>query len=307
MQKRLKILGSVEDHISVCICTYKRPRLLKNLLEMLQNQITNDLFVYSVVVVDNDFNQSAKAIVESFKDNSKIQIEYYVEPIQNIALARNKAVVNSKGDFVAFIDDDEFPIDDWLLNLYQTLNKYGVEGVLGPIKPYFDTSPPKWIIKGRVFERPAHETGTILNWNNTRTGNVLLKRNLFGKQKDLFDPAYGSGGEDRDFFRRMIKIGYKFIWCGEATVLELIPPVRFKRTFMLKRALLRGKVSLISSSPIDILKSVLAIAQYTLMLPFLLFIGHHHFMKYLIKDFDHLGRVLAFFGINAVKENYVLE
>ena len=41
---------------------------------------------------------------------------------QNIALARNKAIENAKGDFIAFIDDDEFPLDQWLLNHVQSFD-----------------------------------------------------------------------------------------------------------------------------------------------------------------------------------------
>ena len=42
------------QHVSVCICTYKRPVLLKRLLEGLGEQDTSGLFTFSIVVVDND-------------------------------------------------------------------------------------------------------------------------------------------------------------------------------------------------------------------------------------------------------------
>jgi len=41
----------------------------------------------------------------------------------------------------------------------------------------------------------------------------------------------------------MIERGHAFVWCNEAVVYEVVPPVRWRRTFMLRRALLRGKVS----------------------------------------------------------------
>lgn len=41
-------------HISVCICTFKRPSLLLRLLKELAGQETQGLFTYSIVVVDND-------------------------------------------------------------------------------------------------------------------------------------------------------------------------------------------------------------------------------------------------------------
>jgi succinoglycan biosynthesis protein ExoM len=300
-------MDSKHDHITVCICTYKRPKLLEKLLKNLQTQQTDGLFTYSVVVVDNDCNQSARGTIECLGKSSRIDIDYYVEPEQNIALARNKAVENARGNFIAFIDDDEFPGDEWLLNLQRALIRYNVDGVLGPVKPHFETPPPPWIIKGKIFERLSHETGTFLSWENTRTGNVLLKKSIFEVPGNSFNPAFGSGGEDRDFFKKMIEKGHLFIWCKEAPVYEIVPQGRFKRTFMLKRALLRGKVSLNSCNNFDVVKSVVAVTQYTLALPFLIPLGQHRFMRLLIKDFDHLGRLMAFCGISAIKEKYLME
>jgi glycosyltransferase involved in cell wall biosynthesis len=89
---------------------------------MLEGQKTESLFDYSNVIADNDRSESARQTVESCTRQLKISISYYVEPEQNIAYARNKAVENAKGDFIGFIDDDEFPIEQWLLNHYKAEN-----------------------------------------------------------------------------------------------------------------------------------------------------------------------------------------
>ena len=130
---------SETHHISVCICTYKRPKLLEKLLLSAEKQDTEGRFYYSIVVIDNDRFESAREIVESYKLRSKLQVSYAVEPEQNIALARNKAVENSNGDFIAFIDDDEFPEHEWLLNLYIAMRTFGAHGILGQVKTYFET------------------------------------------------------------------------------------------------------------------------------------------------------------------------
>jgi len=296
-------------HISVCICTYKRPELLGRLLSKLEEQETEGLFDYSIVIVDNDRFESARQTAESCARQSKISISYYVEPEQNIALARNKAIENAKGDFLGFIDDDEFPQQDWLGCLYKTCKKYNADGALGPVLPYFNGTPPKWILRGNFYERPTHETGTILQWRFTRTGNVLLSVDILRGDRIIFNPKLGSGGEDRDFFRRMIEKGHNFVWCNEAPVYEVIPPHRWKKSFMLRRALLRGQGILAnpSYSRSSVVISLLAIPVYTFILPFLLLIGEHVFMKYLIKDCDHLGKILAFLGISVIKEKYITE
>src|SRR5262249_58567205 len=51
--------------ISICVCTYRRPAQLEQLLKMLDQQATWGLFRFSVVVVDNDARQSARGTVES--------------------------------------------------------------------------------------------------------------------------------------------------------------------------------------------------------------------------------------------------
>src|SRR5262249_13059456 len=164
---------------------------------------------------------------------------YCVEPQQNIALARNKAFENADGDFVAFIDDDEFPAKYWLLTLFNACNEYGVDGVLGPVNRHFDEEPPGWVMKGKFYERPTSPTGLVIDWRKGRTGNVLLKKRIFAADAQPFKPEFRQG-EDQDFFRRMIDNGHVFIWCNEAVAYEVVPPIRWKRTFMLKRALLRG-------------------------------------------------------------------
>jgi succinoglycan biosynthesis protein ExoM len=294
-----------KTHISVCICTYKRRKHITKLLKSLRDLDTEGLFGYSIVIVDNDFKESAKQSVEDLTRHSPVSISYFNEPEQNIALARNKAVAEAKGEFIAFIDDDEVPSRGWLLNLYKAYLKFHADGVLGPVLPFYEVDPPKWVVEGRFYERPSHKTGTLLDWTNTRTGNVLLRRDIFDNTENPFRREFGSGGEDRDFFRRMIAKGFRFVWCAEAQVYEAITSVRFERSFMLRRALLRGQLPHFTT--VDYLKSFIAVPCYTATLPFLLVAGHHRFMKYLIKDFDHIGRLLGLSGINVIKEKYVVE
>ena len=108
-------------HISVCICTFKRPELLRELLDRLNDQRTDGLFAYCVVVADNDPEQSARPVATALSPTSRLRVTYCSEPRQNIALARNKALQHAEGDFIAFIDDDEYPEDDWLCESVQDL------------------------------------------------------------------------------------------------------------------------------------------------------------------------------------------
>jgi glycosyltransferase involved in cell wall biosynthesis len=296
-------------HISVCICTYKRPDLLVRLLNELGKQSTGGgLFTYSIVVADNDRFRSAEPVVSAFAANSTLSVTYCVEPRQNIALARNKAIEHARGDFVAFLDDDEFPITCWLLTLFEACTAYGVDGVLGPVKPHFDEEPPRWVVQGNFYNRATYPTGFVIDWTKGRTGNVLLKTQLFDGGGQPFRPECRTG-EDQDFFGRMIAKGHVFIWCNEAVAYELVPPIRWKRTFMLRRALLSGAASCVHPAfgGGDIAKSVIAVPAYAAGLPFALVLGQGRFMTLLVKLFNHLGLLLAVVGINPISEPYVTE
>ncbi len=301
-------IASDRKHISVCICTYKRPILLGRLLEELRKQETGELFTFSIVVVDNDHLESAKRIVTEYLPISPIRVTYCVEPRQNIALARNKAIENADGDFIAFIDDDEFPMDRWLLTLFNTCEEYHADGVLGPVKPHYDQEPPGWVVKGKFHERDTYPTGFVIDWRKGRTGNVLLRKLVFLGLGQPFTPEFRTG-EDQEFFHRVIKRGHVFIWCNEAVAYEVVPPIRWNRTFMLRRALLRGAIKPMTPTfgPRDIAKSLIAVPVYTMLLPFALLVGQDKFMALSIKLFDHLGKLLAVVGINPVSEQYVTD
>jgi len=107
----------------------------------------------------------------------------------------------------------------------------------------------------------------------------------------------------------MIRKGYVFIWCNEARAYEYVPPIRWKRMFLIKRALLRGEVSLNHPEMVipSTIKSLIAIPVYTMALPLLLILGHHIFMQYLVKDLDHIGKILSLLGLNLIKQKYVTE
>jgi len=301
-------MPNATQHITVCICTYKRPELLGRLLDGLGGQGASGCFTFSIVVVDNDHAESAKRVVEEFKATSPIRVTYCVEPRQNIALARNKAIENAKGDFVAFIDDDEFPTDRWLLTLFNACEEYHVDGVLGPVKPHYDQEPPRWVVKGKFHERETYPTGFIIDWRKGRTGNVLLRKQIFVGLEQPFRPEFRTG-EDQDFFHRMIEKGHVFVWCNEAVAYEVVPPIRWKRTFMLRRALLRGAIEPKTPTfgPRDVAKSLIAVPVYALALPFALMAGQDKFMGLLVSLCDHLGKLLAVVGINPVTEPYVTE
>ncbi len=296
------------EHISVCVCTYKRRDFLTRLVLELKKQETDGLFTYSLVVADNDPEKSAASVVAELQANTPFEIKYAWEPKRGIANARNRVVANAHGDYLAFIDDDEFPAPMWLLTLFKTCREYKTDGAFGPVKTSLRCCSAEWMLRSRFYDRRVNPTGTPVEWQEARTGNVLLKRSVVGDDPMPFRPEFRVG-EDQDFFRRKMEEGRKFVWCAEAEAFETVPPSRWKRSYLIKKALLRGSAAALQPScgPASIVRSIIAVPMYALALPFSLLLGHHRFMTVLVKLCDHLGKLLALAGIQPIKEAYVSE
>jgi glycosyltransferase involved in cell wall biosynthesis len=278
--------------------------MLGRLLGELAKLETGGAFDLSVVVADNDRECSAREVVEAFARRAPFEVVYCAEPEQNIALARNRAIAHAKGDFIAFIDDDEFPGPDWLARMLAACEEHGSAGVLGPVRPHFDDEPAAWLVRGRFCERPEHPTGMRMDWNGCRTGNVLFRRSILPEGEPPFDRAFGTGGEDKDFFMRMNGRGHFFTWCNEAPVYETVPPSRQRASYMFKRALLRGRNIL--KHPEGRLRviatSLVALPAYTAVLPVVALFGKHKAVHFGIRWCDHCGRLLALVGLNRINE-----
>ena len=292
-------------HITVCIPTYQRPQMLSRCIASLRDQRT-DWFTYSIVVVDNDSAGSARGDAEGWRGRCGFELSYVLEERQNISLARNRGIRESSGDFLAFIDDDEIAGPDWLHNLFTAIMEYRADGVLGPVKPDYAGDPPRWLVRSELCVRESFPTGTILTRAKyMRTGNVLLRRGIFDGNDSPFNPRFGrSGGEDKDFFARMVADGHSFVWCEEACVHETVPLERQTRSYHLRRALLRG-VTAAEQEPIISLrtvKSLIAVFVYGISLPFLLIAANSLSMKYLVRSFDHIAKLLAHIGIKLSTE-----
>ncbi len=305
-KEQLREESTENNHITVCICTYKRPYLLEKLISKLEGQITEEFLQFNVVIIDNDPEISAKAIVKQIKNKTKLSIKFYHEPERSISLARNKCIKEADGKYIVFLDDDEFPNDIWLQQLFNAIENFSADGVLGPVEPYYDEEIPKWLRKSDLLKRGRFHTGYLIrNSKYTRTGNVIFNRNIFNNMKAPFDPKYGKiGGGDVEFFQRMLERDKKFVWCDEAIVYENIEAKRRKKMYYIKRAFTRGltnsmKLSFFSKGTF---KSLAAIPIYIGIVPISVLFGQHVSIKYSVKLCDHLGKILGYLGVKIVKE-----
>jgi succinoglycan biosynthesis protein ExoM len=293
--------------ISVCIATYRRPERLAAVLEDLARQ---QFPPTEVVVVDNDSDASATATVEHCAQaGTSFRVRYAVQPRKNIALTRNMTVELACEDWLAFIDDDERAPAFWLTRLTEAVEKFRADVVLGPVEPVVPDEAPDWIRRGRFYDFPRVQTGSVVPPNRLRFGNVLIRGELLRTLGvPPFDPAYGlTGGEDGDLLSRLTLRGARIIWCNEAFVEEPIEKARLSLKWLLRRNmrggqdfarhLLSGRYGVQTASRSRLftralLQMILAGVLTVVALPF----GRHHAAHWLTKASANLGKLSIFLG-----------
>lgn len=91
--------------VSVVIPTHNRPELLKKAVSSVLNQTYKD---FELIIIDVGLERRSDNIVSEFNDSSIIYIKSEKE--LNGSAARNIGIKQAKGDFIAFLDDD----DEWV-------------------------------------------------------------------------------------------------------------------------------------------------------------------------------------------------
>lgn len=225
--------------VSICIATYHRRFGLARLLASLSRLKLPDGLRAEVIVVDND-PASDPADMPGADAAPPFALRWLREPRRNIAYARNLAVANARGRWLAFVDDDEVVDESWLASYWELASEGECDGYFGPVVPRIEAWYTPWL-DASFFARARFVSGTRVTQLGAHTCNAFVRRALF--RDACFDPAFGSsGGEDTALFRRLAARGARFAWCDEAVVHEFVPAERHRPGWLAQRAFRGGCV-----------------------------------------------------------------
>jgi len=235
--------------IAICICTRNRQDGLKKLLDSLMKMQAPLDTKIRIVVVENDSKNFSEDIVNGFALKSKIKTNYFLEPRQGLAFARNRTVYDAgKCDFCCFVDDDQVVSPDWLVELVKCQLEYDADGVWGPNPPIFNGSVPSYI---REFHMPAmHDYGTIVRFGYTNC--LLLRKSYLDRIDGPFDLRLNfTGGEDNYFTWHITNLGGIIRYNPNAIAYELIPQSRATIRYVIKRTYKNSNTGLFLKSLIE--------------------------------------------------------
>ena len=130
---------------SVIIPVYNRAPALKRAIESVRAQSCQD---FEIVVVDDGSQDDPRSVAESFQDS---RIHFISQPNGGGGKARNTAIDQARGRFIAPLDSDDVFLTHHLASMKALLENTG--NVVGYARVRVDRG------EGRIFLKPPRALG----------------------------------------------------------------------------------------------------------------------------------------------------
>ena len=133
--------------VSVIIPVYNAEKYLEECLDSLLRQTFTDM---EIICVDDGSTDSSAEILKRFQEKDR-RIRVLFQENQYAGIARNNGMKIAQGEYLLFLDADDFFEDTLLEKIYSQGKKMGADIVLFGAKQYNEktgcVSPASWYLK----------------------------------------------------------------------------------------------------------------------------------------------------------------
>lgn len=295
-------------HISIAICTWNRCALLRQTLKSLQKLAVPNDVDWEVIVVDNNSTDSTSVIAQQFA--SELPIRYVLEENQGLCHARNRALAESHGEYIAFIDDDVIVHTNWLTDYLAAGRRWPDSAYFtGKVMPWFENQPSEAV--ATVMNELAgvewlgydlgREERRLLATEGPRGANMMYRKRLI---KDIyFDQAFGRQknevifGDESDFCSRIHAKGLYGVWVPNAALEHYVPKARTEKKY-LRNFFIGLGISMVRKKQVASGRKVCNVPRWILLKYFeMFFVKYLHLIKHgktaYFRDLTHQWRFLG--------------
>lgn len=219
--------------LSLIIATYNRAEQLMVTLDSVARQ-TLSADRWECIVVDNNSKDDTRQRVEAFAaEHPQLNIVYHLEQNQGLSYARNAGIAKAQGDIIAFVDDDERIVPEFVEAYVELFDsKADAMSAGGKIIAEYPTGRPEWM--SRYTEQPIAnpmDFGSEVKLFPKRRipggGNMAMRRSVF-EEVGVFNTNLGRtggrliGGEESELFERMAERGMACYYVPRAVMYHII-------------------------------------------------------------------------------------
>jgi glycosyltransferase involved in cell wall biosynthesis len=249
--------------VTVAICTWNRCELLRQTLEQMTRLLIPVGLKYEILVVDNNSTDATEQVVAGFA--TRLPVRRVFESTPGKSFACNRAMRESRGDYILWTDDDVLVEETWLGAFMAGARQFPEAAAFGgTIVPWFTHAPDPEMCD--VF--PALGTG-FCGLERTMPAGILPdeEQHIWGANMAFrrravegmsFDTAFGpsphilgGGREELLFIRQMRRKGGIVIWLPAMRVKHYVMPSRTTLKYLKSYYRTKGYEQIREQPPID--------------------------------------------------------
>ena len=228
--------------LTLLIPTFNRSRELLRALHSVAEQTLDPTLWECVIVDNNSTDDTAEAVTRFAEEHPSLQIRRVVETQAGVSHARNRGLREATTELIASIDDDERINPDFLaayLRFFDAHPEANIAG--GKIIAEYPSGRPAWM--SRWTERPianpmdyGEEIRPFPKGALPGGGNMAFRRSVALQYG--FDTQLGRvggkliGGEENDFFLRLVASGETLWYVPQAVMWHIIPPEKLTPDYL---------------------------------------------------------------------------
>jgi len=206
-------LGTAEPLVSVILVHHNRPSTLAEALKSVLAQTYTNI---EIIIVDDGSTAQAFRTVESMvAEAGDDRVHLYRQENRYLGAARNFGVSHARGDYLMFMDDDNFALPNEVETFVRVAVSTGAD-VLNTVSRLFRSAGDDRLAYDLYL--PVGPSLPLALFGNTfGDANALVRRTLFEKLGG-FTEEYAQGCEDYEFFNRAFMSGAR---------MQLVPELIF--------------------------------------------------------------------------------
>jgi len=191
--------------VSVVVNCYNGEKYLNQCIESILNQTYKNL---ELIFWDNQSKDKSKNIIQSYND-SRIRY-FYAKNYTTLYEARNLALRECKGDFISFLDADDYYLKDKITEqiLYFDNEKVGV--VYSNYYRYYENRNKKKILTKKILPS-GNLTSYILEESQISFMTVMIRKKSLDTLKFNFDSKYSIIGDYDLLYRLSLNCEFCYI------------------------------------------------------------------------------------------------
>lgn len=189
--------------LSIIIPIYQVEKYLEKCLESATNQTIDQ---YEIVLINDGSKDGSEKIAKQYLDKYPEKIRYFYQENAGQASARNLGIKEAKGEYIAFLDSDDYVEKEAYQKVYEFAKEKDLDIVCFPF--WEEAIGGKRIIQNDNWQSKENDIRYILN--ETSPCNKIIKREIFTKNQISFLESYIY--EDLELIPRLLlytdKVGY---------------------------------------------------------------------------------------------------